>query len=418
MPTTAPASAAVPAGASPPSVLVVGIGADGWDGLAGPGRAALRAARVVLGGERQLALLPAGVGGRRIAWPSPLLPALPGLLADHADHGLCVLASGDPMWYGIGARLAGLLGPERLTVLPHPSAVSLACARMGWPVESVTVIRATGPGLDRVRRAAMPGGRLVVLSADATTAASLAGVLADAGFGASRLTLLESLGAPAERRVEGDAGGWRRPAGDPLNVVAVSVAADHPRSVRSTVPGLPDSAFDHDGAITKRELRALALARLAPVAGQLLWDVGAGAGSVGIEWLRAAPAARAVAVESRPDRAEQIAANARRLGVPELATVVGEAPAALAGLPAPDAVFVGGGVTTDGLVEACWAALPAAGRLVAHAVTIEGEQVLVAHARRRGGDLTRVAVDRAAPLGGFTGWQPARPVVQWAVDKP
>jgi precorrin-6B C5,15-methyltransferase / cobalt-precorrin-6B C5,C15-methyltransferase len=398
-------------------VTVVGLGADGWEGLAAPGRDALTAAEVILGGSRHLGMLPATVGARRVAWPSPLVPALPGLLAEHAGRRLCVLASGDPMWHGVGTRLADLLGPQRLRVLPHPSAVSLACARMGWPVEGVAVVRTTGPVLDRVRRVLTPGRRLVVLSADAGTPARLAATLTDAGFGPSRMTVLESLGASDERRIEGAAAGWPHPPGHPLNVVAVSVAAQPGGAARSTVPGLPDSAFDHDGALSKREARALALSRLAPLAGDLLWDVGAGAGSIGIEWLRAEPAARAVAIEARADRADRIATNAARLGVPDLQIVVGQAPAALTGLPAPDAVFIGGGVTVAGLVDTCWAALPAGGRLVAHAVTLEGEHVLVAAARQRGGDLTRVGVERAGPLGGFTAWRPAIPVVQWAVER-
>ena len=400
-----------------PAVTVVGIGADGWAGLAAPSRDALCAAAVVLGGHRHLTLLPDEVRADRLPWPSPMLPALPDLVAAHADRGLCVLASGDPMWYGVGSRLADLLGPDRLRILPHPSAVSLACARMGWPVESVTVVRTVDGRLDSLRLALTPGRRLVVLSADASTPAAVAGVLAEAGFGASRVTVLESLGGPAESRADGAAAGWSRPADDPLNLVAVTVVADHPGAILAPVPGLPDDAYDHDGAITKREFRALALSRLAPAAGETLWDVGAGAGSIAIEWLRAAPTADAVAVESRPDRAGRIAANAGRLGVPDLRVVVGRAPAALAGLTPPDAVFVGGGLTADGVLETCWAALPVAGRLVAHAVTIDGEQRLIAWAHRHGGDLTRFGVERAAPLGGFTAWQPARPIVQWAVHK-
>lgn len=402
---------------NPPPVTVVGIGADGWAGLAAPGRAAVADATVLLGGERHLAMVPAEIGAERVAWPSPLLPALPGLLAAHAGRGLCVLASGDPMWHGVGVRLAGLLGPDRLTVLPHPSAVSLACARMRWPVESTAVVRIVGRDADRVRLQLFPGRRLLVLSADAATPATVAGVLVEAGFGASRVTVLESLGGTAESRADGRAHEWRRAPGDPLNVVAVAVEADRPGAALAAVPGLPDDAFEHDGALTKREFRAAALSRLAPMPGGVLWDVGAGAGSVAIEWLRSAPGSRAVAVEARADRAARIAANARRLGVPELAVVVGSAPAALVGLVAPDAVFVGGGVTGDGVLGACWTALAPGGRLVAHAVTIESEQVLVSWAARHGGDLTRISVERAAPLGGFTAWQPARPVVQWAVTK-
>ncbi|MGI5214719.1 precorrin-6y C5,15-methyltransferase (decarboxylating) subunit CbiE [Plantactinospora sp. CA-290183] len=399
-------------------LTVVGIGADGWPGLAPEARDALGSARVVLGGHRQLALLPRPeVTAERVAWPVPMMPALPGLLDAYAGQRLCVLASGDPMWYGVGARIAGLVGPERIRVLPHPSSISLACARLGWPVEQVSVVSAVGRDLDQVRRVLQPGRLLLVLSADAATPAALAATLAGAGYGPSRLTVLESLGAQRERRVDGRAEDWAQPPGDPLNVVGVRVHAAGGARALSTVPGLPDDAYASDGALTKREARALALARLAPLHGELLWDVGAGSGSIAIEWLRAEPTARAIAVESRPDRAERIATNAATLGVPGLRVVVGAAPAALADLPTPDAVFVGGGLTADGLLDAAWTALADGGRLVAHAVTLEGERELVARAGRLGGELTRLGVERAGRLGGFTSWQPARPLVQWAATK-
>ncbi len=398
-------------------VTVVGVGADGWSGLAPMGRAALERARVVLGGRRHLDLLPAGLPATRVGWPTPLLPALPGLLAEYADQSLCVLASGDPMWYGVGAHVAALVGPDRLRVVAHPSAISLACARLGWPVEAVTVVSAVGRDLDRVRRELAPGRRLLVLSADAATPATLARTLTDAGYGPSQLTLLESLGATHERRLDVTAEDWGHPPGDALNVVAATVRPAGGTRSLSTVPGLPDDAYEHDGALTKREARALALSRLAPLPGELLWDVGAGSGSVGIEWMRAEPTCRTIAVEARPDRAKNIQVNAAKLGVPDLRVVLGTAPQSLADLPTPDAVFVGGGIVADGLLDTCWAALTVGGRLVAHAVTIEGEHELARFAHRHGGDLTRLALERAAPLGGFTGWQPARTLVQWAVTR-
>ncbi|WP_428964895.1 precorrin-6y C5,15-methyltransferase (decarboxylating) subunit CbiE [Micromonospora fluostatini] len=400
------------------SVTVVGIGADGWPGLGDPGRAALRHAQVVLGGGRQLDLLPGEVTAQRVPWPTPLLPALPDLLAAHAGRRICVLASGDPMWFGIGSHLARLVGPHRVRVLGHPSSISLACARLGWPVERVTVRSAVGRDLDRVRRDLAPGRLLLVLGPDATTPAALARTLTDAGYGASELTVLAALGTDREHRVDGCAHDWNAEPGDPLHVVAVRVAAAPGTRVLSTVPGLPDDAFDHDGALTKREGRALALSRLAPTVDDLLWDVGAGCGSIAVEWLRTDPSTSAVAVEARAERAERITGNARALGVPHLRVVRGQAPDALADLPAPDAVFVGGGLTAPGVFDAVWTALRPGGRLVAHAVTLEGERVLVDQSVQRGGDLTRLSVERAAPLGGFTGWKPARPLVQWAVTKP
>ncbi len=398
-------------------VTVVGIGADGWAGLAEPGRAAVRAAEVLLGAPRQLDLVAGHTGAEPRPWPSPMLPALPGLLAELAGRKLCVLASGDPMVHGVGATLARALGPDRLDVLPHPSSVSLACARLGWAVDGVEVVSAVGRPLARVRRVLAPGVRLLVLSEGAATPGALAALLVDAGYGASAMTVLAQLGGPAERCTSGTAAGWSHPPGDPLNVVAVACAADAGAPLRGEVPGLPDAAYDHDGQLTKREVRAVTLAHLAPRPGELLWDVGAGNGSVGIEWLRAHRTCRAVAVESDGARADRITANAGALGVPHLQLVRGRAPGALAGLPAPDAVFVGGGVTAPGVLDACWAALPPGGRLVANAVTLQAETVLAEGHARLGGELTRVAVARAAPVGRFTGWRPAMPVTIWAVSR-
>ncbi len=398
-------------------VTVVGIGADGWAGLGESGRSALQHAQVILGGQRHLDLLPATVPAQRVPWPTPLLPALPDLLSTHAGRRICVLASGDPMWFGIGSHLVRLLDAERMRVVTHPSSIVLACARMGWPVEQVTVRSAVARDLDAIRRDLVADRLLLVLSQDAATPAAVARILTDAGYGASEMSVLAALGADREHRVDGRAQEWVAEPGDPLNVVAVRVAAAPGTRVLPAVPGLPDDAFDHDGALTKREARALALSRLGPAAGERLWDIGAGSGSIAIEWLRSDPTTSAVAVENRDDRADRITANARSLGVPQLRVVRGRAPDALAGLPAPDAVFVGGGLTTPGVFDTAWAALRPGGRLVAHAVTLQGERELADQAARHGGDLTRISVERVTPLGSFTGWQPARPVVQWAVSK-
>lgn len=400
-----------------PPVTVVGIGADGWSGLAPRARDAITGAEVLLGSERQLALVPAGGPGRRVPWPSPLLPALPKLLAEHGDRRLCVLASGDPMFHGIGATLARLAGAHRLHVIPHPSTVSLACARLGWPGQDVEVVSAVGRPLAALHRALAPGRRVLLLSADATTPAEAARLLSDAGYGATHMAVLEELGGPGETRRDGRATDWDHPPGNPLNVVALDCRLDAGARALSTLAGLPDDAFEHDGQLTKREIRAVTLARLAPLPGELLWDIGAGAGSVAIEWLRAHPSCRAIAVERDPRRARRVARNAERLGVPELAVIEGEAPAALAGLERPDAVFVGGGVGDAALLAACWDVLAPGGRMVANAVTLSAEARVLAAAERYGGDLTRLQVQRTAPLGGFTAFKPALPVTQWTVVK-
>ncbi|MFC5994123.1 precorrin-6y C5,15-methyltransferase (decarboxylating) subunit CbiE [Pseudonocardia hispaniensis] len=398
-------------------VTVVGIGAEGWDGLGGAAREAVTAAEVVLGAPRQLALLPATVAAERVTWPSPMLPALPALFTGLHDRRVCALASGDPMFFGLGATLARLLGPQRLRVLPVPSSAALACARLGWAAEEVETVSVVGRPLAAVRRQLAPGRRILVLSAGADSPAQLAALLVGDGYGPSEMTVLEQLGGPAERRLDGTARHWCHPPGDALNVVAVSCVADPGVRLLGEVPGLPDEAYESDGQLTKREVRAVTLAHLAPRPGQLLWDVGAGAGSIAIEWMRAHRSCRAVAVESHPERAAALTRNAEALGVPGLQVVTGRAPAALAGLPAPDTVFLGGGVTRDGVLDACWTALGPGGRLVANAVTLEAEGVLAAGQARLGGSLVRLAVQRASPLGGFTAWRPAMPVTIWSVEK-
>jgi precorrin-6Y C5,15-methyltransferase (decarboxylating) len=388
---------------------VVGIGADGWDALPQPTRDLVGSAEVVLGAPRQLELLPDIAGQRRVLWPSPLRERLPGLLDELADRAPVVaLASGDPLVAGIGTTLLDLFGRESVIVVPTVSSVALARARLGWPAETVEVVRDPGT----VVRHLAPGRRILVLSQDRHTPAQVSRALTEHGFGASRFTVLADLGGADESVRQVNASNW---VGDApaLHVLAIECAGGPGHGL---LAGLPDDAFEHDGQLTKRDLRTAALSRLAPQPGQLLWDVGAGAGSVAIEWMRAHATCRAVAVERDPSRAARARANAGRLGVPSLAVVTGAAPSALAGLSTPDAVFVGGGATPE-VLDTCWSALPAGGRLVAHGVTVETEALLAAAYGERGGELTRIAVEHAAPLGGRTGWTPARTVTQWAVTK-
>ncbi|HWJ83138.1 MAG TPA: precorrin-6y C5,15-methyltransferase (decarboxylating) subunit CbiE [Nocardioides sp.] len=406
-----------------PAVTVVGIGADGWSGLPEAARERVLAASVLLGGERHLGLVPPVEGQVRRPWPRPL-SGLPSLLAEHADDRVVALASGDPFVSGIGSTLADLLDGA-VEVLPAVSSVALARARMRWPAESSDVVTVVGRDPDVLRRELAPGRRLLVLSSDETTPHVVAAMLRDEGFGASRLTVLGDLGSPAETRLEGRADGtWSRDGrqGDlldhqvpRLHVLAVEVDG---AGRNSWATGLPDEAFEHDGQLTKRDLRAAALARLRPQPGALLWDVGAGAGSVAIEWLRAHRLCRAVAVETQPARAARITRNAAALGTPSLAVVQGRAPDALLDLPAPDAVFVGGGATTAGVLDLCRDRLRPGGRLVVHGVTLETEQLLLAAHADHGGELVRIGVEHVAPLGArFRGWTPARAVTQWAWTK-
>lgn len=393
------------------SIAVVGIGADGWPGLTAAARTAVLEATTIIGSERQLALLPETTASHR-----PLAAPLDGLLDELAadGDGVCVLASGDPMLHGIGATLARRLGPERLEVHAHPSAFALACARLGWPAAEVELVSAVARAPEVVARLLQPGRRFVAYVTGADGARTVARILDARGFGASRFAILERLGAPDERITITTAGAFDADA-DPLHAVAVEAAG---APLHPLVPGLPDDAYETDGQLTKRHVRACTLAALAPIPGAHLWDVGAGSGSIAIEWLRAEATATATALEPRADRAERAERNAARLGVPDRLTLVrGAAPEALDGLPRPDAVFVGGGLTVPGVVERCWEALAPDGRLVANAVTLEGEQALFAARAARSGELVRLEVAHAEPLGGLTGWRPQRPVVQWAATK-
>jgi precorrin-6Y C5,15-methyltransferase (decarboxylating) len=385
-------------------IVVVGIGADGFAGLAPAAAGELRRASTIYGSRRQLGMLDDTVTAELREWPSPMLPAL-GSLPD----GVHVLASGDPLLHGVGSTLIRLFGPRRVQVLPHVSSVALACARLGWNVHDTEVISVvTAEPHTAVRR----GGRAVVLSRDATTPATLARLLSDTGRGESDFTVLEQLGGPAERGRHATAAEWAaNPADDvdDLNVVAVAYLPDE----RTSHP--PDDAFCHDGQITKHTIRAVTIAALAPRPGELLWDVGAGSGSICVEWSRSQTGCRAVAFERDPARRDRIARNAVAFGVN--IEVRGPAPETFDGAPQPSAIFVGGGLTQRGLLDACFDHLRGDGRLVANVVTAESEAVVTQWFSRMGGDLRRFQHYHGEPLGKFTGWRPAMPVTQWAVTK-
>jgi precorrin-6B C5,15-methyltransferase / cobalt-precorrin-6B C5,C15-methyltransferase len=372
---------------------------------------------VVVGSERQRRLVDLRPDQESVPLPTPLTVGLPALLAQVAGRTTVVLASGDPLLSGIGTTLIRALGTDAVRVLPAVSSVALARARMGWSAEESTAVTLVGRHEARVLREVAPGRRLLLLTSGVGAPASIAGLLTVVGAGAATLTVLGELGTSTESRLSATAAEWAEGVGaevPALHVLAVDVPQTVVLPVASWSPGLPDDAFEHDGQLTKRDLRASALSRLRPAPGALLWDVGAGAGSIGIEWMRAHPACRTVAIEADPQRAARIGRNATTLGVPDLEVVEGRAPEALTGLPAPDAIFIGGGATRPGVIDACLAALRPGGRLVVHGVTLETEAVLAERYSALGGELTRIGVETTAPVGTFTGWTPARTVTQWA----
>ena len=398
-----------------PWLSVVGIGEDGLDGLSPAAAALVAAAEVLVGGERHLAMVPAD-GRERLSWPTPLIELIPEI-ERRRGRPVCVLATGNPLWYGVGTTLMRHFPVAETTIMPAPSSFSLACARLGWSLADVETLTLHGRPLEMLHPAVQPGARLLLLSEDGSTPAKVAELLCARGYGESRVTVLEHLGGAEERVVADTAAGWSLGQMAALNTIAIDcvAAADAPFWPR--VPGLPDEAFRHDGQMTKREQRAVTLSALGPAPDHLLWDVGAGCGSVAIEWLRMSHRCRAIAIERNEKRRGLIADNAAALGAPMLKIVAGEAPAALDDLPDPDAVFVGGGVSAGGLLEACWTRLKPGGRLVSNAVTVEGEQALTAWQAQHGGELTRIAVSRAEAVGGLTGWRPLMPVTQLAAIK-
>ncbi|TFF25667.1 precorrin-6y C5,15-methyltransferase (decarboxylating) subunit CbiE [Jiella endophytica] len=403
------------ADADGPWLTVIGIGDAGLASLTSEALDALDRAATIFGGERHLAML--GVSdAETILWGRPFSDGLEALLA-RAGTPTVVLATGDPMWFGIGATLARHVPPEDMRVFSAPSAFSLAAARLGWPLQDTACLTVHGRPVDQLSRHLFPGERLLVLSEDAGSPREIARLLTSRGFGQSRLVVMEHLGGEQERILAAGAAGYDLEDGADLNLVAIECVAGRAATPRPVVAGLPDDAFVHDGKMTKRTLRALAIAALEPMPGALLWDVGAGAGSIAVEWLRGAPRSRAIAIEPLAERCAMIAENASTLGVPELLIVEARAPEALAGLDRPDAVFIGGGLS-DGVFDAAWQALKPGGRMVAHAVTLESEAILIDLHGRLGGELMRIAIDRAETVGPFRGFKPAMPVVHWHLTKP
>jgi len=390
-------------------LTVIGIGEDGLDGLGKTALAALNSAAVIFGGKRHLGFLSGNIKAERVAWPYPFDEAF-AMIEAYRGQPVVVLASGDPMFFGVGATLSRHFSPEEMLVLAYPSSLSLAAARMGWPLQDVRSVSVHGRPFELLFPHILPGEKFLVLSNDGSTPAKAAAMLTDKGFGQSLMTVLEHIGGPKEGRVQGSAENWSHERCADLNVLAIECVAAPDARVFSPVAGLPDEAFENDGQLTKCDVRAVTLSRLQPLPRQLLWDVGAGCGSIGIEWMRVHPSCRTIAIEADEQRQGMIERNRAALGVPGLQLVKGGAPCALEGLEAPDAIFIGGGVTDDGVLEACWNALKPGGRLVANAVTLQSEMLLFNWREKFGGELTRLGVAQAGALGSFDVWRQALPV--------
>jgi precorrin-6Y C5,15-methyltransferase (decarboxylating) len=396
---------------------IVGIGEDGADGLSPVARGLVAAAEIVFGGRRHLELAGPLIRGALRAWPSPFEQGVAEIVR-HRGRPVCVLASGDPFFHGVGAVLARHVDPAEMLVVPAPSAFSLAAARLGWSLPDTVLLSLHARSLDLIRPHLHPGARILALTSDETSPAALAALLDKTGFGSSKLTVLEALGGPRERMRAARAADFGFSDVDALNVVALEIEADPGARIIPLASGLPDALFEHDGQITKREVRAVTLSSLAPRRRELLWDIGAGAGSVAIEWLLTDPSLRAISIEKSAERAARIRRNAAAFGVPTLAIVEGSAPAALAALARPDAIFVGGGAADPELLDAVVAALRSNGRLVVNAVTLETEALLIKRHAALGGELVRIALARADRVGTKSAWRPALPVVQWVWSKP
>ena len=397
-------------------LAVVGIGEDGVAGLSGAARTLIETAEILVGGRRHLDMVATEGSAERLVWERPLARTIDAVAANRGRR-VVVLASGDPLWYGVGAVLARRFPPNEMIILPQPGAFSLAASRLAWPLAECAVISLHARPLNSLRLHLTPGRRILALSEDGETPARAAALLTELGWGRTRLTVFSHLGGPHETVISNESRCWGECRVPDLNTIALKCIAGPEARPLSRLAGLPDEAFENDGQLTKREVRAATLAALAPMPDESMWDIGAGCGSIAVEWLRAGERCAAVAVERDPSRAATIARNAASLGVPALRVVVGSAPEAVHGLASPDAIFVGGGIGAPGLLPALWAALRQGGRLVANVVTVEGEARLIEWQSRYGGVLTRIAVSRAEPAGAHLIWRPLATVTQLALVK-
>ncbi len=398
-------------------LTLIGIGEDGPAGLGDEVKRLIAEAPVVFGGARHIELMSTVIKGETHQWLSPFEGSVEAVLARRGKPTV-VLASGDPFFYGVGATLSRRIPTDEMAVIPAPSSFSIAASRLGWPLQETTVVSLHGRPIDLIRPHLHPGRRILALTSDSEGPAELAALLQASGFGQSELIVLEALGGPHEKISQQKADDFTLSGINDLNICGVEVKAETGARILSLSSGLADELFEHDGQITKREIRAVTLSALSPHHGELLWDIGAGSGSIGIEWMLADPSLRAIAIEASSERAARIRRNAINFGVPGLTIVEGEAPSALGGLPTPDAIFIGGGGSDAGVLDAAVDQLKSGGRLVANAVTTEMEALLLAEQARRGGSLIRIDIARAAPVGRMIGWRPAMPVTQWSWIKP
>lgn len=398
-------------------LTIVGIGEDGVEGLGDEAKRCIANAEFVFGGKRHLTLVDGLVTGTAEPWPAPFDAGMRAVLA-LSGRPVCILASGDPFCHGVGTTLARHVPVAEMRVLPAPSAFSLAASRLGWALPDTQTVSLHGKAIDLIRPLLHPKARVLALTSDGDGPATVAKLLCELGFGPSRLTVLEALGGPSDRLTTLRADAFHLENINPLNVLAVEVESNSEARILPLTAGMPDELFENDGQLTKREIRAVTLSSLAPRSSELLWDIGGGSGSISIEWMLRDPSMRAIAIETVPERAARITRNAAACGVPGLIIVEGRAPEALGGLPTPDAIFVGGGGSEPGVMDATIAALPSGGRLVANAVTLEMEALLLSLQARLGGELIRLSVSRAVPVGTMQGWRPAMPVTQWSWVKP
>ncbi len=400
-----------------PWLSIIGIGEDGVAGLSPVAQRLISSAELVVGGKRHLDFAGELIRGRRLVWPSPIADAMPEI-QKHRGKPVVVLASGDPFQYGIGTMLMESISAAETLCLPQPSAFSLAAARLGWSLQDVSTVSLHGRALEGIVRHLQPGARILVLAWDGETPARLARLLGERSMGDSKIVVLENMAGPRERIRATTASAFDLVDIAPLNTIAVEIVAAPDAAVLAFAPGLDDDVFENDGQLTKREVRAVTLSALAPRQGELLWDVGLGAGSIAIEWLLRHASLKAIGFEERPERAARAARNAAALGTPNLQIVRGRAPEAFVGLPRPDVVFIGGGLSDPGVLDAAWSVLKPGGRLVVNAVSLESEARLIEGFQRHGGELVRLQVSRTHRIGTVFAWRSGTPVTQWRTRKP